>query len=150
MVFYCRIIFRVQGWQVREKSAEMIMNITKIFHELYADENELAASAETLDHEFSVPPDETMLSALRTISDWTGSHGHQPIAFATFRQIVNCWLAVHVLTHQHIIVAHQGPVGATSKIGSLNACISLRCPTFRAMPRRERTGLVLRKNGIMT
>ena len=76
-----------------------------------------------------MPPDDAVLPALRTVSDWASGHGYQPAAVATFLQVADYWLIAHALAHECIVVTHEVPADTTSKIKIPNACIGLglRC-----------------------
>ena len=92
-----------------------------------------------------LPPDDAVLPALRTVSDWASGHGYQPAAVATFLQVADYWLIAHALAHECIVVTHEVPADTTSKIKIPNACIGLglRCISPYEMLRRERARFVL-------
>lgn len=132
-------------WLVEQNDAGKVASIDKVADELQAGEDELAARAAARGDEFFLQPDDAVLPALRTVSDWAGGHGYQPAAVATFLQVADYWLVAHALAHRCIVVTHEVPADTASKIKIPNACISLglRCMTPYEMLRRECARFVL-------
>ena len=94
---------------------------------------------------FFLRPDDTVVPALRTVSDWASTQGYEPAAVATFLQVADYWLVAHGLAYGCAIVSHEVPAGTTRKIKIPNACIALglRCLTPYQMLRREGARFVL-------
>ncbi|MCY4609888.1 MAG: DUF4411 family protein [bacterium] len=132
-------------WLVQKNRASRVASIEKVADELQAGEDELAEWATERGDEFFLPPDDSVLPALRTVSDWASGHGYQPAAVATFLQVADYWLVAHALAHECIVVTHEVPANTTSKIKIPNACIGLglRCMAPYEMLRRERARFVL-------
>ena len=131
-------------WLIEQNRAGKVASIVKVADELYAGDHELAewAAAHT---GFFLPPDDAVLPALQTVSDWASGHGYRPAAVTTFLQVADYWLVAHALAHECIVVTHEVPADTASKIKIPNACIGLglRCMTPYEMLRRERARFVL-------
>ena len=132
-------------WMVEQNGAGKVASIEKVADELQAGDDELAEWATAQGEGFFLPPDEAVVPALRTVSDWASAHGYQPVAVATFLQVADYWLVAHALAHECNVVTHEVPADTTSKIKIPNACIGLglRCMNPYEMLRRERARFVL-------
>ncbi len=132
-------------WLVERNGAGEVASIEKVADELQAGDDELAEWAAARGGEFFLPPGDSVLPALRTVSDWASGHRYQPAAVTTFLQVADYWLVAHALAHECIVVTHEVPADTTSKIKIPNACIGLglRCMTPYEMLRRERARFVL-------
>ena len=136
-------------WLVDQNDAGKIASIEKVADELHAGDDELAEWAAGRGGKFFLPPDDAVLPALRTVSDWARGAGYQPTAVTTFLQVADYWLVAHALAQGCIVVTHEVPADTTSKIKIPNACIGLglRCMTPFEMLRRERARFVLGTGG---
>jgi len=132
-------------WLGEQSDAGRVASIEKVADELHAGEDELAAWAETRGDSFFLRPDNTVVPALRTVSEWATANGYQPAAVATFLQVADYWLVAHALAHDCTVVTHEVPADTIRKIKIPNACIglSLRCISPYEMLRRERAKFVL-------
>ena len=76
-----------------------------------------------------LPPDDTVLPALRAVSDWASGQGYRPAAIATFLQVADYWPIAHAPAHECIVATLEVPADTTSRIKIPNACIglNLRC-----------------------
>ena len=137
-------------WLVEQNDAGRVASIEKVANELQAGEDELAAWAAARGAGFFLPPDDAVLPALRTVSDWAGGHGYRSAAVATFLQVADYWLVAHALAHEVAVVTQEVPANTTSKIKIPNACIGLglHCMTPYEMLRRERARFVLEAKGV--
>ena len=132
-------------WLVTQNQARRAASIEKIADELLAGGDELAAWAETQGEAFFLRPDNAVVPALGTVSDWAADNGYQPAAVATFLQVADYWLVAHALAHQCTVVTHEVPADTIRKIKIPNACIGLglHCITPYEMLRLERARFVL-------
>lgn len=132
-------------WIVGQNSAGKVASIEKVADELQAGDDELAAWATDQDEGFFLLPDNKVVPALNTVSNWVGSHGYHAAAVTTFLQIADYWLIAHALAHDCIIVTHEIPADTVNRIKIPNACIGLglRCMNPYEMLRRERARFIL-------
>lgn len=132
-------------WLMEENRAGTVASIEKVADELYAGGDELAGWAAARGSGFFLRPDNAVVPALRTVSDWASGTGYQPAAVATFLQVADYWLVAHALAHDCTVVTHEVPADTTSKIKIPNACIGLGVPCMNPyeMLRRERARFVL-------
>ena len=132
-------------WLVEQNDAGKVASIEKVADELKAGEDDLAEWAKERGDGFFLRPDEAVVPALRTVSDWASGNGYQPAAVATFLQVADYWLVAHALAHDCTIVTHEVPANTIRKIKIPNACIGLglRSMSPYEMLRRERARFVL-------
>ena len=132
-------------WLVEQNGAGKVASIEKVADELQAGDDELAEWAAARGDGFFLPPDDAVVPALHTVSDWASGQGYQPAAVATFLQVADYWLVAHALAHRCIIVTHEVPADTASKIKIPNACIGLdlRCISPYEMLCREHARFVL-------
>jgi predicted nucleic acid-binding protein len=132
-------------WLVEQNRAGKVASIEKVADELHAGKDDLAAWAEERGDDFFLRPDDAVVPALRTVSDWASSNGYQPAAVATFLQVGDYWLVAHALAHDCAVVTHEVPADTIRKIKIPNACIGLglRSISPYEMLRRERARFVL-------
>ena len=137
-------------WLVELNNAGRVASIEKVADELQAGEDELATWARARGSGFFLSPDDAVLPALRTLSDWAHDQEYEPAAVATFLQVADYWLVAHALAHECTVVTHEVPADTINKIKIPNACIGLdlRCMTPYEMLRRERARFVLEIKGI--
>ena len=132
-------------WLVEQNRAGKVASIEKVADELHAGADELATWAEARGNDFFRRPDDAVVPALRTVSDWASGNGYEPAAVATSLQVADYWLVAHALAHGCTIVTHEVPADTIRKIKIPNACIglNLHCITPYEMLRRERARFVL-------
>ena len=132
-------------WLVEQNDAGRVASIDKVADELQAGDDELAEWAAARGDGFFLPPNDAVLPALGTVSNWVSGHGYQPAAVATFLQVADYWLVAHALAHDCIVVTHEVPADTSSKIKIPNACIGLglRCMNPYEMLCRESARFVL-------
>ena len=133
-------------WLVTENAAGSVASIEKVADELYAGKDGLSDWASVRGAAFFLPPDDAVLPALQTVSEWASSQHYEPAAVATFLQVADYWLVAHALAHQYVVVTHEVPSDGNRKIKIPNVCIGLklRCVSPYEMLRRERARFVLR------
>lgn len=132
-------------WLIAQNDADQVASIEKVADELYAGADDLSDWASARGDTFFLRPDDAVLPALRTVSNWASSQNYEPAAVATFLQVADYWLVAHALAHQCIVVTHEVPADTTRKIKIPNACIGLglHCVSPYEMLRRERARFVL-------
>ena len=137
-------------WLDEQNRAGKVASIEKVADELHAGADELADWAAARGDNFFLRPDDTVVPALRTVSDWAISQGYEPAAVATFLQVADYWLVAQALAYGCAVVSHEVPADTARKIKIPNACIGLglRCVTPYEMLRREGARFVLGSIGI--
>ncbi len=137
-------------WLVEQNGAGKVASIEKVADELRAGDDELGEWAAARDEGFFLPPDDFVLPALGTVSEWASGQGYQPSAVTTFQQVADYWLIAHALAHKCIVVTHEVPADTARKIKIPNACIGLdlRCMNPYEMLRRERARFILGAGGL--
>ena len=134
-------------WLVEQNRAGKVTSIEKVADELHERKDELTDWAAARGDGFFLRPDNAVVPALRTVSDWASGNGYQRAAVATFLQVADSWLVAHALVHDCIVVTHEVLANnKTSKIKIPNACIGLGVPCMNPyeMLRREQATFVLR------
>ena len=124
-------------------------SVEKVADELHAVVDGLAAWVRERGDGFFLRPNDAVVSALRTVSDWAGNGGYQPDAVATFLQVADYWLVADALAHQCAVVTHEVPANTDRKIKIPNTCVGLdlHCMSPYEMLRRERARFVLERVG---
>jgi hypothetical protein len=132
-------------WLISRSAASQVASIEKVAAELFAGADDLSDWATARGESFFLPPDDAVLPALQTVSNWATSQNYEPAAIATFLQVADYWLIAHALAHEYIVVTHEVPAETTRKIKIPNACIGLglRCVSPYEMLRREHARFVL-------
>ena len=101
-----------------------VFSIEKVRDELLAGSDELADWARARGDEFFLPPDETVLPSLATLSRWTSEGSYEPAAISTFLQVADYYLVGQAVAHNFTVVTHERASGSTKRIQIPNACIS--------------------------
>ena len=137
-------------WLVKQNGASRVASIEKIADELQAGDDELAEWAAVRGDDFFLPPDDSVLPALRAVSEWVHGYGFRSVAVTTFLQVADYWLVAHALAHKSIVVTHEVPADTVGKVKIPNVCIGLglRCMTPYEMLRRERARFVLKPDRV--
>ena len=130
-------------WLTHQHAAGVVGSIEKVGDELV--DEELAEWASACDDTFFRAPDDAVLPALTTVSEWATGQDYESAAVSTFFQIADYWLVAAALAHDAIVVTHEVPSTSTRKIKIPNACIGLgvACVSPYDMLRRERARFVL-------
>ena len=136
-------------WLVEQNQTGKVASIEKVAVELHSGEDELATWAGERCDNFFLRPDDAVMPALRTVSDWASRADYQPAAVSTFLQVADYWLVAYALAYECVVVTHEVPADSTQKIKIPNACIGLglRCMNPYEMLRRERARFVLGPSG---
>ena len=131
-------------WLLAENEAGRVFSIERVETELRAGADELATWAEGRDG-FFLEPDQLVLPALSTVSQWVSGQGYAPAAVSTFLQVADYYLVAHALAHGHVVVTHEVPSASARKVKIPNVCIGLRvkCMNPFEMLRRERARFIL-------
>lgn len=132
-------------WLIVQNVAGNVASIEKVGAELQAGDDELSAWAIARGDAFFLPPDNSVLPALREVSIWATSQKYEPAAVATFLQVADYWLVAYAKAQDRTIVTHEVPADSTRKIKIPNVCIGLKLPCISPyeMLRRERARFVL-------
>ncbi len=132
-------------WLLQKNTAGNLFSIEKVGDELLAGNDELSAWSEQRGEAFFVPPDNSVIPALTTVSAWATTQKYEPAAISTFLQVADYWLVAHALAHGFTVVTHEVPAESVRKIKIPNACIGLGISfvTPYEMLRRERARFVL-------
>lgn len=100
-------------WLDEQNRDGKVASVEKVADELRAGTDELAQWTAARGDSFFLRPDDTVVPALRTVSDWASTQGYEPAAVATFLQIADFWLVAHGLAYGCAIVSHEVPAGTT-------------------------------------
>lgn len=131
-------------WMVGQNSVGRVASIAEVADELLAGEDALAQWV--ADHRtFFLPPDQSVLSARRTVSDWVRGEKFRDSAVTTFVGGADFALVAHALAHDCIVVTQEVRKDTARKIKIPNACIGtgVRWMNTYEMLRRERARFVL-------
>jgi len=134
-------------WLIAGNEAKLVFSIEKVGDEIDAGDDELADWAKQRGPGFFLRPDNAMLPALATVSNWATNQKYEPAAMNTFLQVADYYLVAHALAHGHTLVTHEIASDTTKRIKIPNVCIGLRikCMTPFAMLRHERSRFILGK-----
>ena len=132
-------------WLIDRNQDGLVASVEKVGDELRAGDDDLAEWVEERGVDFFSRPDDTVIPALRTVSDWARGAGYEPVAVDTFLEIADYWLVAHALAHGCAVVTHEVPADTIRKIKIPNACVGLglRCVNPYEMLRRERARFIL-------
>lgn len=132
-------------WLDGQHAAGIVASVERVGYELDAMADELSAWAAERGEAFFLPPDDAVVPALRTVSEWATGVGYEPAAVTTFLQAADYWLVAHALAHNCVVVTHEVPADTVRKVKIPTACIGvgLRCINPYEMLRHERAQFVL-------
>ena len=132
-------------WLDVQNAAGIVASIEKVADELYPYGDQITDWAADRGDAFFLPPDDAVLPALQTVSDWATGQGYEPAAVATFFDKADYWLVTHALAHRCTVVTHERAADSARKIKIPNACIGLGVRFLNPfeMLRRERARFVL-------
>jgi len=132
-------------WLVIQNAAGNVASIEKVSDELIAGGDELTDWAKDKGDAFFLRPDDTIVPALTTVSEWASGQEYTPAAVGTFLQIADYWLVAHALAQGYIVVTHEIPSDGKHRIKIPNACIGLKlhCVSPYEMLRREQAKFIL-------
>lgn len=132
-------------WMILKNSERVVFSIDRVSGELQAIADELSEWANTLDPAFFLNPDESVLSALRDVSEWARNRKYEPAAITRFLQSADYYLVAHALAGGYTVVSHEVPSNSLKRIKIPDACLglSVRFMTPFDMLRQERARFVL-------
>jgi hypothetical protein len=132
-------------WLVAKNAANEVFSIERVGDELLAGGDELSDWANDRGDAFFLKPDPSLLTALPTVSAWSGGQSYEPAAVNTFLLVADYYLVAHGLAHGHTVVTHEIASTSTKKIKIPDACIGLgiKCVTPYEMLRTERARFIL-------
>ena len=135
-------------WLIANNDAGRVFSIEKVGDEIEAGADELAEWAKQRGSDFFLEPEQAILPALGSVSNWATGQGYAPAAVNTFLQVADYYLVAHALAFRHTIVIHEIASPSTKKIKIPNACIGvgIKCVTPFEMLRHERARFVLGPN----
>jgi len=135
-------------WLVEQNGRGRIHSVEKVGDELAAGGDELTDWANERGEGFFLPPDESMLKALSTVSSWVNSQKQfRQAAVNLFFQGADFYLTAHALAHNCTVVTHEKASDAQRTVPIPNVCIGVKvkCVTPYQMLRLERARFVLGK-----
>ncbi|MFP4004336.1 MAG: DUF4411 family protein, partial [Alphaproteobacteria bacterium] len=91
-------------WLVAQNREAKVASIDKVADELDAIADELSEWAAVRGSAFFLPPDDAVIPALRTVSQWARNQDYETAAVATFLQVADYWLVAHALAHGHTVI----------------------------------------------
>ncbi|MEZ4272119.1 MAG: DUF4411 family protein [Myxococcota bacterium] len=132
-------------WLVERNGEGRVFSIEKVGDEIEAGDDSLASWASERGSGFFLKPDQAILPAFATTSNWATSQNYEPAAVNTFLQRADYYLVAHALAHGHTVVTHEIPAATAKKVKIPNACIGLdvKCMTPYEMLRHEKARFVL-------
>jgi len=132
-------------WLIENNTAGIVYSIEKVGDEINAGADELADWTAQCDETFFLKPDNAILPALGTVSQWVTQKGYDPAAVSTFLQVADYYLIAHAVAHKFIVVTHEKAAGSKKKIKIPDVCIGLgvKCMTPFEMLRHERARFIL-------
>ena len=136
-------------WLTTQNAEGAVCSIEKVADELAAGGDDLSRWAAQRGNGFFLPPDETMLTALATVSQWVSKQQYRPAAINAFLQDADYYLIAHALAHAHTVVTHEVASDGVRRVKIPNVCIGVKvkCMTPFEMLRKERARFVLRGAG---
>ncbi|MCY3985424.1 MAG: DUF4411 family protein [Candidatus Dadabacteria bacterium] len=132
-------------WLVAANASGVVFSTEKVYDELLAGDDELSDWARGRDRKFFLPPDESILSALREVSDWVASQNYTFSAVTIFLQSADYYIVAQALAAEHTVVTHEVPSASVRRIKIPDVCIGLgiKCVTPFEMLEVERVRFVL-------
>lgn len=138
-------------WLIQAHREGRVFSISRVAGEIQAGEGELSDWADQLDDGFFIDPDEQVLPALGTVSEWATDHrfpngqSYTRVAVNTFLQVADYYLVSQALAGAHTVVTHERVANTTGNVKIPNACLGVRVRymTPFEMLRKERARFVL-------
>ena len=127
----------------------MVASIEKVGDELKVLNDDLTHWAKARGTDFFLPPNDSVMPALTSVSGWASSQNYEAVAVSTFLQVADYWLVAHALAIGAMVVTHEVPAITIRKIKIPNACIALnvQCLNPYEMLRQEQARFVLGPSG---
>jgi hypothetical protein len=132
-------------WLIQQNAQGTVHSIEKVGDELTAGNDALSKWASDRDATFFLPPDEKVLQALTTVSNWVKSQQYHPHAVNSFLQDADYYLVAHALAHKYTIVTHEVAGDRVKRVKIPEVCIGVKVKAMSPyqMLRVERARFVL-------
>lgn len=132
-------------WILAENANGTVFSIEKVHDELIAGADELAQWAQQRGDGFFLPPRDSIVPSLATVSSWAGSGAYEPAAVSLFLQIADYYLVAQAHANKYVVVTHEVPANSRKTIKIPNACLGLgvRVVSPYEMLRAEKARFVL-------
>lgn len=133
-------------WLLERNAASQVFSIEKVGNEVQAIADDLSEWAAARGAGFFLPPDDSLLPSLATVSNWAATgNRYDAAAISTFLQVADYYLVAHAHAGHHILVTHEVPSASRRKIKIPDACLGLgiRFMTPYEMLRHERARFIL-------
>lgn len=136
-------------WLVQQNKKGSVLSIEKVKDELTVGNDAAANWARDRDESFFLPPDEKVLQALTTVSDWVKGQKYHQHAVNFFLQDADYYVVAHALAYKHTVVTHEVAENKPSKVKIPEVCIGLKVKTRSLwhVLRAEKARFVLGKAG---
>jgi uncharacterized protein DUF4411 len=113
-------------WIIESNTKGILFSIEKVHNELIDGGDELAQWAQSRGNGFFLPPGDSIVPSLTTVSAWaSGGNDYDPAAVSLFLQVADYYLVAHAHTHQFVVVTHEIPANSPKRIKIPNACLAL-------------------------
>lgn len=132
-------------WLIINNREKKVFSIEKVGDEIDAGNDELAEWANQLGPDFFLKPDNAMLAAMGSVSNWATGQNYDLSAVNTFFLGADYYLVAFALAHGYTIVTLEIASPSAKKIKIPNACIGLKIKfvTPYKMLRKESARFVL-------
>jgi hypothetical protein len=132
-------------WLQEQNDAGKVFSIERVAVELAAGSDELPSWAAQKGKTFFLPPDQGMLAALPTVSQWVQNQNYLQSAVNNFLQDTDYYLIAHALAYNHTIVTHEIADQSVKRVKIPNVCVgvNIKCMNTFEMLRVERARFVL-------
>ncbi|MCG8408958.1 MAG: DUF4411 family protein [Phycisphaerales bacterium] len=136
-------------WLTAQNAIGAVFSIEKVGDELASGDDDLSHWAAERGDGFFVPPDEQLLAALSTVSEWVNKQQYIGAAVNAFLQDTDYYLVAHALAHRHTVVTQEIPSDGVKRVKIPNVCIGVKvkCMTPFEMLRKERARFILHTAG---
>lgn len=136
-------------WLTKQNAKGSIYSIEKVGDELTAGNDALSDWAKGRDDTFFLLPDEKVLQALTTVSDWVKGQQYHQHAVTFFLQDADYYVIAHALAYKHTVVTHEVAENKPNKVKIPEVCIGLKVKTrsLWQVLRAEKARFVLGKAG---
>lgn len=133
---------------VEQNAAETVFSIEKVADELDAWNDDLSAWSAQHGKDFFLAPDENVIPALATVSQWVNNQQYRRAAISTFLQDADYYLVAHALAYGHTVVTHEVASDGVKMVKIPNVCIGVKvkCMTPFEMLRKQRARFVLMRD----
>lgn len=135
-------------WLVAQNQAGKVASVEKVADELRVGKDDLAGWVVAQGNAFFLNPDDAVVTALGTVSDWANdpNNDYQQSAINVFLSTADSWLIAHALAQRRTVVTHEVFAKTIAKIKIPNVCrgLGLDCINPYKMLRREQARFILR------